>query len=69
MNDKQKEKAAKKLCELRGIDPDSKVAHGADPDKNGFSLDILLYSPAWTRVLREIEDADNINIAMGIKNE
>jgi len=56
MNDKQKEQAARRLCELRGIDPDEKVQHGADPDKNGFVVSILLCSPAWERALREIED-------------
>jgi len=66
MNDKQKEQAAKKLCELRGIDPYSEVTHGVDPDENGIVLDVLLYSPAWTRALREIESADQINIAMGL---
>lgn len=52
--------AARKLCELRGIGPDEMVAHGADPDRNGMTFDVLLYSPAWKRAAREVAAADQM---------
>ncbi|BAG41614.1 hypothetical protein [Ralstonia phage phiRSL1] len=55
MNDKQLEVAARELCRIRGIDPDSSVAHGADPNPDGSVYGVLLYSPAWTRVAREVK--------------
>lgn len=63
MNDKQLESAARRLCELRGIDPDYQVAHGADPGPDGFVPGVLLYSPAWMRAKREIEDWNNLRTA------
>lgn len=63
MNQAQKEKAAIKLCELRGIDPYQRVAHGAKPE-NGVVCDVLLYSQAWQLALREIEQMDAIMTAV-----
>ena len=54
LSEEQIERAARKLCELRGIDPDALVSHEADPSPGGFLPDILLYSPAWTRAKREV---------------
>lgn len=55
MNDKQLEVAARELCRIRGIDPDDSVAHGADPNPDGTVNCVLLYSPAWTRMLKEVK--------------
>lgn len=54
MTDEQIEVAARKLCEIRGIDPDRRVGHGAEPDANGLVPAVLLYSPAWRLVAREV---------------
>lgn len=55
MNEQQKEIAARRLCELRGIDPDASVAHGANPNDDGSVPYILVYSPAWRLAVCEIE--------------
>lgn len=55
MNEAQIEIAARQLCKIRGIDPDERVMHGADPNPDGTVYAIALYSPAWTRAAREIE--------------
>lgn len=69
MKDRQLRYAARKLCELRGINPDDSVPHGADPDSYGFVPAVLLYSPAWTRALIEIENRDDLDRAMKFGNE
>lgn len=66
MTNKQKESAAKELCRLRGIYPDSLVSHSAEPDANGFVPAVLMYSPAWKLALREIENQDQINSAIKV---
>lgn len=48
------ERIAKRYCELMGIDPDAMIAHGADPDRNGIVHAVLLYSPAWKRIERDV---------------
>ena len=64
LNEEQIERAARNLCELRGIDPDAKVGHGADPSPDGFVSDVWLYSPAWTLAKREVIDHWRINEAI-----
>jgi hypothetical protein len=54
MNDKQLESAARRLCDLRGLDPDEKVWHGADPDEHGRVPGIAIQSSRWRRAAREI---------------
>lgn len=54
MTDEQIEKAARKLCELRGIDPDMSVGHGAQPDANGMVPAVMCYSAAWRLAAHEI---------------
>ncbi len=46
---------ARRYCERMGLDPDDRVRHGADPDAHGFVVDVLLISPRWERVAREIK--------------
>lgn len=55
MTDDQIELAARKYCELACLDPHVLVAHGADPDPSGFVVDVLLHSPLWTRIARDIK--------------
>jgi hypothetical protein len=55
---KQLEAAARKLCELRGQDPDKDVGHGAESDSYGVVCDILLYSKRWQLVADEIRKLD-----------
>ena len=64
MNDEQKYVVARELCRLRGIDPDMIVAHGADPSPDGVVHDVVLYSPAWVRALREIEAKEALDVAV-----
>jgi len=69
MNDQQLETAARKLCEIRGIDPERTVGHGAEPDANGHVPAVMLYSPAWHLVAREIiafyQVAQAVDFALG----
>ena len=64
MKENQIEAAARELCRLRGVDPDQQVAHSADPDKYGCVVDVLLYSSAWRRATREIEEAEQLAKAL-----
>lgn len=54
MYDSYIETAARKLCALQGVDPDSLVGHGAEPDERGLVPLVWLQSPAWTRVAPRI---------------
>ena len=54
MTEQQLEAAARKLCEIRGINPEASVSHGAEPDSRGFVHAVMLYSPAWRIVAQEV---------------
>jgi hypothetical protein len=54
MTDEQIEAAARKLCEIRGIDPEKRIGHGAEPNADGMVPAVILYSPAWRLVAREV---------------
>jgi hypothetical protein len=56
MTEEQLEAAARKLCEIRGIDPDKSVPHGAPPNDMGYVPSVLLYAPAWRLVASEIRN-------------
>jgi hypothetical protein len=60
------EAIARKLCAIRGQDPDAHIPHGADDDGSGFVPAILLYSPRWRRVAREVRDRIDMDTAMEI---
>jgi hypothetical protein len=45
---------AVRYCQALGVDPDVMVSHGADADERGFVPAVLVYSPRWQRVLRDI---------------
>lgn len=64
LTEEQLEIAARKYCELAGVDPDKSVAHGADPDENGMVPAICLYSPQWKRVAREIAQHDAVRVCI-----
>jgi hypothetical protein len=68
VTEQQLERAVRELCRLRGIDPDRMVAHGADPIDRGdhcFVPAVLLHSPAWQRVAREVITWDQVRQAIG----
>lgn len=50
MTDAQQEQAARRLCELRGIDPDEQLGQPAT------DLMSVVYSPAWKLALADIKD-------------
>ncbi len=54
MTEEQVEIAARKLCELRGIDPDKSVPHRAPPNDHGYVPAVLLHSPAWAPCVSEV---------------
>lgn len=64
LTEEQLEKAARKLCELRGVDPDKRVAHGAPPNSMGYVPAICMYSPAWTLVASEVRNFWNLIAAI-----
>jgi hypothetical protein len=66
LTDKQKEAAARELCRLRGIDPDKRIAHGADPSPEGYVPGVCLQSPAWMRALREINAQEQLAAALEV---
>jgi hypothetical protein len=55
MNAKQLEAASRKYCELRGLDPDATVGHGADPTPDGAVYDVMLYSKQWQRIAQDLK--------------
>lgn len=54
MNEKEIEAAARRLCAIRGIDPEVMVGHGAEPNAQGHVPAVWLHSPAWRRLVPEI---------------
>ena len=54
MNDDQLEAAARKLCKIRGIDPDRSIGHCAPPNADGMVPAVMLRSPAWRVAASEI---------------
>ncbi|MCA9368275.1 hypothetical protein KC887_08555 [Candidatus Kaiserbacteria bacterium] len=64
MTDAQKEAAARELCRLRGVDPESMVGHSAEPDSRGFVPDIYLMSPAWRIAIAEIAAREQLDAAL-----
>lgn len=56
MTDEQIKAAARRLCELRGQDPDAMVIHGPKPDQFGFAPAVAMQSPMWVLTLDEIQD-------------
>jgi len=54
-----REKKARKLCELRGLDPDKEIGHGADTP----GMDVMMFSPRWERVALEIDSFEQIRQA------
>ncbi len=69
LTEKQLEVAAKKYCELLGIDPYEEVKHG--PDSNGgFTFDILIRTVRWKRIADDLRLYDIRNEAINFaKNE
>lgn len=54
MTDEQLEAAARKLCELRGIDPERMVPTAPPPTDMGYVPAVLLHTPAWRAAVAEI---------------
>jgi hypothetical protein len=54
MTEQQIEAAARKLCEIRGIDPDLLMSHGAPPSDHGYVPMVLLHTPAWRMYVSEV---------------
>lgn len=54
MTDAQLEAAARKLCAIRGIDPDDTSLGFPEPDESGFVEFRLVKHPAWRRAAGEI---------------
>ena len=48
------ERVARKLCEVRGQNPDELIGHGAKADPSGFTSAIWLHSPRWSLVADEV---------------
>lgn len=59
----QLEEAARRLCRLRGQNPDDKVGHGPEPSSDGVVLDVLMYSPRWQIVRNEIIEHIRVDYA------
>lgn len=54
MTDAQLEAAARKLCEIRGIDPDRMVSTSPPPTEMGYVPAVLLHVPVWRQAQAEI---------------
>jgi hypothetical protein len=64
LSEAQLEIAARKYCELAGLNPDEQVGHGADPDENGIVLAVMLYSPRWKIVAQQIARYDIVRVCI-----
>lgn len=47
--DPRVENLARAMCAALDIDPDAQYAHGPEPNENGVTHDVLLYSPNWQK--------------------
>lgn len=56
MNARDVERVAREYCRLIGVDPDTMIGHGAEPDANGFVPAVMCYSPRWQLIARRVED-------------
>lgn len=54
MTEQQLEAAARKLCELRGIDPERMIPTSPPPNDMGYVPAVLLHVPAWRQAAGEI---------------
>ena len=54
MTEEQLERAARALCEMRGINPDERVPHGPPPGPGGMVTANLIFSPAWRLAAGEV---------------
>lgn len=63
MENDRLERCARKLCELRGIDPDLMV----DAPARESRTMVLMRKPAWELAAAEIQDQINIQAAMKVK--
>lgn len=68
MTPHQLELAARKLCELRGQNPEELVGHGPSPNPDGTVHAVLLQSPRWLFALEEIESFLLIQAAIDAAN-
>lgn len=64
MNQQQLESAARELCRLRNINPDTLIPHSPEPSSDGFVPAVLLHSPAWKLALHEIQNHYLLNQAI-----
>lgn len=49
------EAAARKYCELMGLDPDEEIEHSGCPSESGAVTSIVRYSPRWEIVADAIQ--------------
>ena len=59
------EPLARAACADAGRDPDYIVPHGADADASGYVPMVLLHSPLWTRIARQIDPIERVVRLMG----
>lgn len=64
MTPEQLERSARHYCKLMGVDPDELVGHGADPNPSGYTPMVLMHSPRWKLITRELHDAWAMNEAL-----
>lgn len=62
-NEARVEEIARNYCRLLDLDPDERVAHGADVAPGCVAPAILLYSPRWKRVAIEVRERLTWNAA------
>lgn len=60
LTEKQLELAAKRYCEIKGVDPESKASHSPKPNEDETVNMVMLISPLWTLVADLIKEQDII---------
>lgn len=58
------EAAAKRYCELIGVDPGQDVHHSPEPNANGSVNAVLLTSPYYKRVAKDLKQHHAIRLAL-----
>ncbi len=56
-NDEALENAARHYCANMGADPDKMIGHGAEPNEQGYVPAIMMYSPQWQLVVKQLKSA------------
>lgn len=60
------EPAARAYCQFLGLDPEAKIGHAPDPNPDGGINMVLILSPQWKLIARELARHHAMNAALAM---